>query len=141
VFSPQDGQIEEITHVPGYRMLVHPPYQTKEFPVLTMNERVIIRLETARGSSMLVLVAGWGVGNITLPLLPRFRPRPRRLLRMHLQTPVRVKRGDWIATFELGSTVILSTEPLEHRVACVEREERVKYGQPLFSHQFGGPGT
>jgi phosphatidylserine decarboxylase len=140
VFSPQDGQIEEIAHIPGYRMLVHPPYQRKGFPVLTLNERVILRLKTALGSCILVLVAGWGVGNITLPRLPQFRPRPRRLIRVPLQPPVPVKRGDWIATFELGSTAVLILEPSEHRVACVEREDKVRYGQPLFSRQPAAAG-
>src|SRR5262249_2518468 len=115
--------------------------QRKEFPVLTMNERVIVRLGTAQGSCMLVLVAGWGVGNITLPRLPEFRPRPRRLVRLRLQRPMPVKRGDWIATFALGSTAILLLEASEHRVACVERENRVRYGQPLFSPRSTGPGT
>lgn len=133
VFSPQDGQIEEIIHVPGYRMLVHPTYQTKRFPVFTLNERLILRLSTALGSCMLVLVAGWGVGNITLPRLPRFRPHPRQLVRVRLQPPLRVKRGDWIATFEVGSTALLILEPAEHQVACMERDDKVRYGRPLFS--------
>jgi phosphatidylserine decarboxylase len=133
VFSPQDALIEEITHVPGYRLLVHPPYQTKEFPVLTMNERMILRLRTALGACTLVLVAGWGVGNITLPRLPHFRPRPRRLVRMRLRPPLPIKRGEWLATFELGSTALLILEPAPHRVACVKRDDKVRYGQPLFS--------
>jgi phosphatidylserine decarboxylase len=141
VFSPQDGQIEAITHVPGYRMLVHPPYQTREFPVLSMNERVIIRLGTAQGSCMLVLVAGWGVGNITLPRLPHFMPRPRRLVHWGLQPPLPVHRGEWIATFELGSTAVLIMESSAQWVPCVERDDRVRYGQPLFSQRFAGPRT
>jgi phosphatidylserine decarboxylase len=132
VFSPQDGEIEQITHVPGYRLLVHPPYQTKEFPVLTLNERLILRLKTELGTCTLVLVAGWGVGNITLPRLPNFKPRPRRLACWRVQPPLPVQRGDWIATFELGSTALLITEPAEHQVACVERDNHVRYGQPLF---------
>jgi phosphatidylserine decarboxylase len=133
VFSPQDGQIEEITHVPGYRMLVHPPYQTKEFPVLTLNERLILRLRTALGACTLVLVAGWGVGNITLPRLPNFKPRSRHLVHIRVQPPLPVRCAEWIATFELGSTALLITEPAEHQMACVERDDKVRYGQPLFS--------
>jgi phosphatidylserine decarboxylase len=141
VFSPQDGQIEVITHIPGYRLLVHAPYQRKEFPVLTMNERLILYLRTARGSCALVLVAGWGVGNITLPRLPHFRPRPRRLVRKRLQPALPVKRGEWIATFELGSSALLITEPAEHRIACVERDSKMRYGQPLFSLRPGEAST
>jgi phosphatidylserine decarboxylase len=133
VFSPQDGQIEEILHVPGYRMLVHPPYQKREFPVFALNERVILRLRTALGTCLLVLVAGWGVGNITLPHLAAFKPRSRQWARLRIDPPLPVERGEWIATFELGSSVLLITPPAEHRVACVERDGRVRYGEPIFS--------
>ena len=75
VFSSQDGRIDEVIHVPGYRLLVHPPYQTKEYPVFALNERVIFRLPTRLGAVVLVMVAGWGVGHITLPRDKGFRPR------------------------------------------------------------------
>lgn len=29
VFSPQDGYLEQAVHVPGYRLLVHPPFQRR----------------------------------------------------------------------------------------------------------------
>lgn len=133
VFSPQDGTIEEIVHVPGYRLLVHPPYQRKEFPVFSLNERVVLRLKSPLGACVLVLVAGWGVGNITLPLDRDFRPRFRRVKRKMFHTPLDVKRGEWLATFELGSTAILIAGPAEHVMAHVREGELVKYGQPIFS--------
>jgi phosphatidylserine decarboxylase len=141
VFSPQDGQVEEVTHVPGSRLLVHPPYQRQEFPVFCLNERLILRLRTPLGACALVLVAGWGVGNITLPLDRKFRPGRRRLSRKQYKTPLPVRRGDWLATFELGSTAILITEPSEQLVSRVERDEKVKYGQPLFSRRAAAPGA
>ena len=112
VCSPQDGHIEEVIHVPGYRLLVHPPYQEKEYPVFALNERVILRLSTPLGACIMVLVAGWGVGHITLPLDRAFRPRARKPVRKKYLSPIRVRRGEWVATFELGSTVILITEPI-----------------------------
>jgi phosphatidylserine decarboxylase len=133
IFSPQDGQIEEVIHVPGYRLLVHPPFQRKEYPVFALNERVIFRLATPLGSCILVMVAGWGVGNITLRFDRSFRPRAMRLTRKSYHPPVALKKGEWVATFELGSTAILITEPAEQATALVSNEEKVKYGQPLFS--------
>src|SRR5262249_20754814 len=103
LFSPQDGRIEEVVHVPGYRLLVHPPYQRKEYPVFALNERVVLRFSTPLGACVLVLVAGWGVGNVTLPFDSTFRPRRRRIVRKAYTPPVAVRRGEWIATFELGS--------------------------------------
>jgi phosphatidylserine decarboxylase len=136
IFSPQDGHVTEAVHVPGYRLLVHPPYQRREFPVFSLNERVILRLITPQGNAALVLVAGWGVGNITLPRDPAFRPRPRRLSRKAYDPPLAVRAGDWIATFELGSTAILVAEPRSGLLPRVGRDENVRYGQPLF-----GPGV
>lgn len=133
VFSSQDGVIEEVIHVPGYRLLVHPPYQRKEFPVFALNERVIMRLSTPLGACVQVMVAGWGVGHISLAFDPSFRPHPKRLTRKTYATPVAVKKGQWLATFGLGSTVILITEPAEGTKTHVTQDEKVKYGQPLFS--------
>jgi phosphatidylserine decarboxylase len=79
------------------------------------------------------MVAGWGVGNITFPRDVGFRLRRRRLVRKTYAPPLPVQRGDWMATFELGSTAILLTGPSEGGRARVGRDEKVKYGQPLFS--------
>jgi phosphatidylserine decarboxylase len=133
IFSPQEGCLEEVVHVPGYRLLVHPPFQRKEFPVFTLNERVILRFSTALGRCALVLVAGWGVGNITLPLDREFRPKRRILTRKAYEPATPVKPGDWIATFELGSTAILIAEASMPFTAAVARDEKVRYGQPIFS--------
>jgi phosphatidylserine decarboxylase len=133
VFSPQDAHVEEVIHVPGYRLLVHPPFQRKEFPVFTLNERVIFRLATPLGSCILVMVAGWGAGNIRLRFDRSFRPRAPWITRKRYDPPVALTKGEWVATFELGSTVILITEPAEKVTTHVGPEEKVKYGQPLFS--------
>jgi phosphatidylserine decarboxylase len=134
IFAPQDGRVEEVIHVPGYRLLVHPPFQRKEYPVFALNERVIFRLATPLGPCILVMVAGWGVGNITLRFDRSFRPRTTRMTRSRYQHPVTLTRGEWLATFELGSTAILITEPADKVTTHVARDEKVKYGQPLFSY-------
>jgi phosphatidylserine decarboxylase len=79
------------------------------------------------------MVAGWGVGNITLRFDRSFRPRAARLTRKSYQPPVALHKGEWVATFELGSTAILITEPGRGVTTHVARDDKVKYGQPLFS--------
>ena len=133
VFSPQDALLEEVIHVPGRRLLVHPPYQKKEYPVFSLNERVILNLTTPLGRCALVMVAGWGVGHITLPFDRNFRRHRRRITRRNYDGSISLQKGQWMATFEIGSTVILLTEPTEQAIAQVSREDKVKYGQPLFS--------
>jgi phosphatidylserine decarboxylase len=133
VFSPHDAHIEEVIHVPGRRLLVHPPYQKKEYPVFSLNERLILSLSTPLGRCILVLVAGWGVGHITLPIDRRFRHRRRKITRRVYDSPIALQKAQWLATFELGSTVILITEPADQVTVHVSRDDKVKYGQPLFS--------
>jgi phosphatidylserine decarboxylase len=134
VFSPQDGRLEEVRHVPGYRLLVHPPCQRPEYPVYTLNERMVFRFATNWGPCALVMVAGWGVGNITLPFAPQFRPRSRRMVSQRWSTPRAVQRGDWIGTFELGSTVVLLTPPGAGAKALVSPNQKIQYGQPVITY-------
>jgi phosphatidylserine decarboxylase len=134
IFSPQDGSLEQVIHVPGCRLLVHPPFQRPEYPVYTLNERMILRFSTGLGPCLVVMVAGWGVGNITLPLAPEFRPRSRQTSGRTWSPPAPVRRGDWVATFELGSTVVLLTPPAADVVSLVAPNEEVKYGQPVLTY-------
>jgi len=131
VFSPLDGQLEEVVHVPGARLLVHPPFQRPEYPVYTLNERMIFRLSANSDPCAVVMVAGWGVGNITVPLAPGFRPGSRRVESQRWASSPTVERGSWIATFELGSTVVLITSSTE-ATPLISTNEKIQYGQPLF---------
>jgi phosphatidylserine decarboxylase len=135
VFAPHQLQLHEIVHVPGRRLLVHPPFQRREFPVFSLNERVILRCTTPLGQCLLVLVAGWGVGNITFPFRTLLRPRRRRITRWKPPTPRHFARGEWIATFELGSTVILLLEKSDTLQDAVATNDKVNYGQIAFSYQ------
>jgi hypothetical protein len=78
------------------------------------------------------MVAGWGVGNVTVPVDQAFRPRKRVLSQKEYTPPLPVGRGDWIGTFELGSTVIVITQPRTGMVSHVRTDDKVRYGQPLF---------
>jgi phosphatidylserine decarboxylase len=131
VFSPQNGCLDEVVHVPGARLLVHPPFQRPEYPVYTLNERMILRFSAEPGSCVVVMVAGWGVGNITLPFAPQFQPRSKRVESCRRELPRGVKRGDWIATFELGSSVVLITSASLNATPLVFPKEKVHYGRPV----------
>lgn len=133
VFTPAEGALQQMVHVPGHRLLVHPPYQTPEFPVFALNERLIMQLDTSLGKCLLIMVAGWGVGHMTHPFPPGHRFSPRRVTVTRLDVPRRMDRAEWIATFELGSTVILITERDYTGSPLVERDRTIHFGEPLFS--------
>jgi phosphatidylserine decarboxylase len=134
IFSPQDGALQEAIHVPGHRLPVHPPCQRPEYPVYALNERMIFRLSTPLGACIVVMIAGWGVGNISLPFALEFRPRRNEVGRKMWSPGRGVSRGEWIATFELGSTVVLITPPHNVANALINKEQKVKYGQPAFDY-------
>jgi phosphatidylserine decarboxylase len=133
VFSPYEGMLQSIGHVPGSRLLVHPPFQRRQYPVFTMNERVIMNLVTPLGAITMVLVAGWGVGHVTLTKVAGIRPRRRAVTHREMTPPVPVQRGEWLATFELGSTVILLLNPQRPLLPRMSTGASVRYGQPLWS--------
>lgn len=132
VYSPAEGVVEQLVHVPGHRLLVHPPYQRPEFPVFALNERLVIQLDTILGRCLMIMVAGWGVGHITHPAGLSHRFSPRRVSVTTLDPPRNVSRNEWIATFELGSTVILITEKGRTADPLFQRDQQIKIGQALY---------
>jgi len=110
VFSPATAELTRLVHVPGRRLLVHPPYQRAEFPVFVLNERLVMELRTDHGRVLAVLVAGWGVGCLTHPFATPLRVSSRQVTACDVLPAVKLSRGEWMATFELGSTVILLME-------------------------------
>jgi phosphatidylserine decarboxylase len=133
VFSPAEGRLVEALHVPGRRLLVHPPYQRPEFPVFSLNERVVLRMERPQGDYLLVLVAGWGVGHITSPLPIDWQRSRKRISAARMPTPLQVDRGQWIATFELGSTVIVAVPPSDAEKPLLQVGQRVQFHQALLT--------
>jgi phosphatidylserine decarboxylase len=138
VFAPASGRLTAVTHVPGSRLLVHPHCQRPEFPVFTLNERLVLELETDFGPALVVMVAGWGVGCMTFPFESPVSPQRRQISHVRLAEPRSLVVGEWLATFELGSTVILITGPGEPCPEVVWDDDPVRFGQPLFP---GGPGS
>ena len=132
VFTPAAGTLDKLVHIPGNRLLVHPPYQTPEFPVFSLNERLVMQLNTSLGKCLLIMVAGWGVGHITHPFRVSPRFSPRRVSATKLDPPRKMDRAEWIATFELGSTVILITEKGCTSQPLVERDQTLRFGEPIF---------
>jgi phosphatidylserine decarboxylase len=69
--------------------------------VLATNERAVLRLATARGPLFLVMVGALNVGRIRIVGVPEGSAFPGR----------KFARGDELARFELGSTVVLIAPP------------------------------
>ncbi len=112
VHSPMEGLVESCEYLPGRLWPVNPWSVENISQLFSINERVIIRLQTPHGPLILVMVGATNVGQITLSFEPEiitnvqhFR-KPRRI---HYSTPLPIKKGEELGVFHMGSTVIVLT--------------------------------
>lgn len=124
IHSPEAAQLVEARWVPGARYSVAPKVLDRR-DVLAVNERVVLRLETARGPLLLVLVGALNVGRIRV-----LGVEPTAEVRLEPGRPF--ERGAELARFEMGSTIVLVSprgglEPLEG----LKQGDAVRMGQAL----------
>jgi phosphatidylserine decarboxylase len=103
IHSPETARLTEYAHIPGARHSVAPKVLAKR-KVLSINERVVLRLETERGPLLLVLVGALNVGRIRVVGVEPEHSGP-------LSTPLERERGAELARFEMGSTIVLVSPP------------------------------
>ena len=104
VHAPLDARLVEARWLPGARYSVAPKVLLARPKVFSINERVVMRLEGDEGPLFLVMVGALNVGRIrVVGVEPRADGR--------LPSPRELARGDELARFELGSTVILVLPP------------------------------
>ncbi len=132
VHSPVDAELVSYDYIPGTLWPVNRWATERRDGLLARNERVVIRLNAgALGDVCVVMVGAAGVGNVRLAHAPdsaSFRNlRERRLIE---HRGLRVKKGDELGAFMLGSTVVLLFQP---GVAMLEGEvtEPVRFGERI----------
>jgi phosphatidylserine decarboxylase len=103
IHAPDDCQLVHVHWIPGDRHSVQPKVLARR-SVLAVNERCALQFDCPRGPFFMVLVGALNVGRIrVLGVDPEARgdiPRPRPF-----------RRGEELARFEMGSTVILIAPP------------------------------
>ena len=115
VHSPVDGVVQEVRLIEGTLWPVNEGSVRAIPGVFTKNERMVIVLDSGGKKTAVVCVGATNVGSIALAFddlrtnrRPGLVPRQREALRKsysHL-----VARGDRLATFRMGSTVVLLFE-------------------------------
>jgi phosphatidylserine decarboxylase len=124
VHAPFAGALADVRWVPGSRHSVAPRVLERR-DVLARNERAVLTLATADGPHFLVLVGAFNVGRIRVVGVERRRDGA-------IDPPRAVARGDELARFELGSTVVLIAPRGSFRpIAGPEPGARVRMGEPL----------
>jgi phosphatidylserine decarboxylase len=138
VHSPVRGQIRRFSHIPG-RLFPVNPLAVRSVPGLfAANERVAIFIDSSDvGRLALVLVGAANVGRIGLAFADFETNQGRRGVGPPPVGSMPVRRGQELAVFNLGSTVVLLVADETLGAAGLGPGELVRVGQPLF---FPGPG-
>ena len=134
VHCPIDGKITSWRYIPGRFFPVNRLAVDHIDGLFTVNERVVIHMETeAHGKLVAVMVGAANVARITLPFddVTPYRRR-KTTTRVEPVTPLRVKRGDELGVFNLGSTVVLLASDPDLLAHNVMQGESVRMGQALW---------
>lgn len=98
VHTPLAAHLEHVRWIPGHRFSVAPAELARRPKVLSVNERAVLTLRTPAFAFHLVMVGALNVGRIrVVGVEPGSSPTE----------PVGLARGEELARFEMGSTVVL----------------------------------
>ncbi|MGZ3770139.1 MAG: archaetidylserine decarboxylase [Bdellovibrio sp.] len=115
VHSPIDGDIKSIRYLPGELWPVN-EWSTSNIPNLfSVNERILVEIDTHFGPVGVVFVGATNVGHIVLSFDTAVRGNPKGVqsnLYKVYDTPIPVKKGQELGMFRMGSTVVVLYPPI-----------------------------
>lgn len=134
VHCPIDGVIRSWRHIPGRLFPVNGLAVRHVDGLFTVNERVVIHLESERfGKVALVMVGASNVGRISLSFVDSASSWRRDGPTLTTPTaPLAIARGDELGRFNLGSTVVLLAADTSLQPAGVVEGQQIEMGQPLW---------
>ncbi len=110
IHMPIDGRLAQMIYIPGRLFSVHPESVNQIENVFARNERVVLLFETEHGPMIMVLVGALFVGSIECTWAGEVtKPRGSRIEVWDYEDKPELKfsKGDEIARFNMGSTVVL----------------------------------
>ena len=112
IHSMVDGEVREFSYIPGDLWTVSPLGVHHVPNLFARNERLTSYIQTNKGECALIKVGATVVGRIRVSFDDQISNRLGALAKQHvLKTPYRLERGEEVAMFELGSTVICLFPP------------------------------
>lgn len=110
VHSPVDGVISDVRYMPGELWPVNEWSTTNIKNLFTVNERVLVEIQTELGPVGVVFVGATNVGHIVLSFDSQVRgnqkgPHIFQHKKYHPEIPV--KKGDELGMFRMGSTIVM----------------------------------
>ena len=134
IHMPCDGRLLRMEHVPGALFSVNPRTARAVPGLFARNERVVCLFDTPLGPLALVLVGATIVGSMATVWHGQVNPpragKPRRW--DYADRQIRLRQGEEMGHFQLGSTVVLLFERGAVRFATDWAAERpVRLGQAM----------
>jgi len=132
VHAPLDMEITGLGYMPGALLPVNPPAQKFVPDLYTQNERVMIYARAGETRLALVMVGAHCVGRIKL-FFHQLTTNRRGAgpMRLNFDPPLSVGKGDELAAFEMGSTVVLIFSPGSLKLRQFSPGELVRVGQTI----------
>lgn len=111
VHCPMDGELKQMTHVPGRLFSVNEKTTTRIPAVFARNERVVMHFKGADGPFILVLVGAMLVASVATPFSGVVTPPGGDVTHWHYHSGkhLKFKQGEEVGRFQYGSTVIVIT--------------------------------
>jgi len=113
VHSPVEGKITRVRYIPGELWPVNEWSTTNVRDLFTVNERVVVEIETDLGPVGVVFVGATNVGHIVLSFDESVRGNAvnPQMIDKTYNPPIAVKKGDELGMFRMGSTVVMLYPP------------------------------
>ena len=137
VHAPASGQLKTLIYNPG-RLMTVAPYALNLVPNLyACNERVLMTFETKLGTIAVVMVGAVNVGSVSVEKIGLIMPRRHASQSQHYGTtvaPIAYDKGEKLAQFNMGSTVILLAAKTHLQWANhLSLHQQLKMGQGIAS--------
>ena len=114
VHSPVEGVITRVAHVPGELWPVNEWSTSRIDNLFSINERVVVEIQTKNGAVAVVFVGATNVGQVSLSFWPEFRglslPKTQSWSKDFAQ-PLEIQKGQELGAFHMGSTVVVCLSP------------------------------
>lgn len=128
--APCDMEVYEVRYFGGELLAVNLPSLRKNNNVFVRNERVVVVAKTPQDKWVyFVAVGALNVGSMVMHFEERVKTNAKgQNICYSYRTPIRIKKGEELGYFEMGSTIVLFMEQMQSHL---ELDERVKFAQDI----------
>ena len=114
VHSPVTGEIKRVVHIPGALWPVNSWSTDNIHELFSINERVLVEIETDRGLVGVMFVAATNVGQIILSFDSEIIGNQllSEAVKEKSYFGIKISKGDELGMFRMGSTIVMLYSPL-----------------------------